>query len=121
MTKEQKQKARIEVNKALATGRLSKKPCEECGVLSVEAHHPNYAKPLNVVWLCKQHHSAEHSIHVRESSKYVGKEGVICIGKMCFDVKITDIKMAYGNTRFQVTPIAGEGSVWVEKVTLKKV
>jgi len=35
---------------------LSKKPCEVCGKLEVEAHHDDYKKPYNVRWLCKHHH-----------------------------------------------------------------
>jgi hypothetical protein len=25
-------------------------------------HHPDYAKPLNVVWFCREHHLAIHRI-----------------------------------------------------------
>ena len=41
-------------------GKLIKKPCEMCGNNSVEAHHPNYNKILEVNWLCKIHHSEWH-------------------------------------------------------------
>lgn len=37
---------------------------EECsvdGCLTIgERHHPDYHKPLQIVWLCKKHHEAEH-------------------------------------------------------------
>lgn len=48
--------ARKKVAYALKTGKLKKLPCSVCGVDRVEAHHENYNKPLEIVWLCKQHH-----------------------------------------------------------------
>lgn len=27
-----------------------------------EAHHPDYSRPLDVVWLCAKHHKAAHTI-----------------------------------------------------------
>lgn len=45
------------VRYALRTGRLHWKPCEVCGSdYWVDAHHDDYAKPLDVVWLCRKHH-----------------------------------------------------------------
>jgi hypothetical protein len=38
---------------------LARKPCEQCGD-KAHAHHENYDKPLEVVWLCPKHHSARH-------------------------------------------------------------
>jgi len=47
---------------ALRSGHLIKQPCEECGqVSSVDGHHPDYEKPLDVIWLCKVHHAREHA------------------------------------------------------------
>jgi hypothetical protein len=40
---------------ALRNGTLKRKPCI-CGELKVEAHHKDYSKPLEVMWLCKKHH-----------------------------------------------------------------
>jgi hypothetical protein len=51
-----KLKARWKLNGELKTGKAKKKPCEVCGKEKVEAHHPNYSKPLEVVWLCHKHH-----------------------------------------------------------------
>jgi hypothetical protein len=31
-------------------------PCSVCGAEPTEAHHQDYAKPLDVQWLCKSHH-----------------------------------------------------------------
>lgn len=52
----EKNRARAKVAGALRAGRLKKLPCEVCGALKVEAHHADYAKPLEVQWLCHQHH-----------------------------------------------------------------
>ncbi|KKN08162.1 hypothetical protein LCGC14_1059390 [marine sediment metagenome] len=48
------------VNRGLKSGSLKKKPCEKCGKENVDAHHPNYSKPLDVIWLCRRHHQMEH-------------------------------------------------------------
>lgn len=61
-TPEQKMKhaVRSRVAYALKTGRLKRQPCEVCGAKDAEAHHPDYSKPLEVMWLCVPHHGAEH-------------------------------------------------------------
>lgn len=56
-----KLKARAATINAVNSGRLIRRPCERCGSEKSEAHHPNYRHPLEVAWLCKQHHAAEHS------------------------------------------------------------
>lgn len=48
--------ARGKVLRALKSGLLFKKPCKICGIKTVEAHHPDYNKPLEVEWYCKKHH-----------------------------------------------------------------
>jgi len=37
-------------------GKIIQKPCLVCGKLPSEAHHSDYSKPLQVIWLCKGHH-----------------------------------------------------------------
>lgn len=47
---------------AVETG-LIKRPyiCQHCGAFCTpDAHHTNYFEPLNVVWLCKPCHAAQH-------------------------------------------------------------
>jgi hypothetical protein len=56
-----KDRARRLVNHHLRAGTLQKKPCEVCGAVIVEAHHRDYTKPLDVVWLCRVHHRMEHA------------------------------------------------------------
>lgn len=56
-----KRAARHAVAYALQTGRLTRKPCEECGSEKrVHAHHHDYDKPLDVKWLCSLCHGKEH-------------------------------------------------------------
>jgi hypothetical protein len=56
----EKYKARYLVGNAIKLGKLKRLPCEICGNLKVEGHHPDYAKPLEVKWLCKLHHDLTH-------------------------------------------------------------
>jgi hypothetical protein len=55
-----KYKARQQTNYAVKQGHLKKKPCHRCRVGRVEAHHHDYTKPLEVVWLCKSCHMDLH-------------------------------------------------------------
>lgn len=41
-------------------GKIVPEPCERCGSESVEAHHDDYDKPLDVRWLCRGHHMELH-------------------------------------------------------------
>lgn len=36
-------------------------PCELCSAEDTQMHHPNYAQPLNVIWLCRPCHLAIHT------------------------------------------------------------
>jgi hypothetical protein len=49
------------VSNAVRDGRLFRQPCEACGAAKAEAHHDDYAKPLDVRWLCKKHHHEHHA------------------------------------------------------------
>lgn len=56
-----KYRAHTMVGNAIKAGNLFKEPCEECGSDdSLHAHHDDYAKPLNVRWLCAAHHRQWH-------------------------------------------------------------
>lgn len=51
--------------------------------------------------------------------KYVGKTATISLNGLTVRVMIKDVKLSYGKERYDVTPIAGEGSAWVENVELE--
>jgi len=53
--------AHIITGNAIRDGRLKKQPCLICGGNS-EAHHPDYSRPLDVVWLCSKHHKETHRL-----------------------------------------------------------
>jgi ribosomal protein S27AE len=52
--------AHYKVNWAIRTGRLVRQDCCRCGASRAHAHHHDYAKPLDVMWLCSQCHRREH-------------------------------------------------------------
>jgi excisionase family DNA binding protein len=58
-TLRQKTTARMAVARAIKDGTLVRQSCH-CGKAG-EAHHPDYSKPLEVEWLCKQHHRERHA------------------------------------------------------------
>jgi hypothetical protein len=55
--------ASVAVHNAVARGTLEKRPCEVCRSPESEAHHTDYSKPLEVMWLCRAHHVAWHREH----------------------------------------------------------
>ena len=52
----EKHRARKMVGRAVKSGKLVRGLCEMCGHSTVEAHHDDYSKPLDVRWLCRYHH-----------------------------------------------------------------
>lgn len=60
-----KRRAQNVVNNAIRDLRIAKpKDCERCGEAptthNLQAHHHDYTKPLDVVWLCTKCHGLEH-------------------------------------------------------------
>lgn len=59
----EKRAAHRAVSNAIRDGKLSKKPCAFCGADDgLEAHHHDYAKPLDVTWLCRPCHRRFHAL-----------------------------------------------------------
>ena len=55
------QRAHLKVHRAVRAGTLTKTSCARCGATSdLQGHHADYAKPLEVVWLCGVCHRALH-------------------------------------------------------------
>lgn len=54
-------RAQTAVSNAVRDGRLKREPCETCGTEEdVHGHHEDYARPLDVTWLCARHHALLH-------------------------------------------------------------
>lgn len=56
----EKTQARLDVMHALRNGKLKRKPCSVCKSKISQAHHEDYSKPLQVIWLCRIHHAEKH-------------------------------------------------------------
>lgn len=54
-------RARNTVARAIAAGAITRQPCAhgKCR-RRAQAHHDDYSKPLDVIWLCPSHHAARH-------------------------------------------------------------
>lgn len=67
LTDEQRKKAncRAYTKVLIKRGTLVPQPCERCGEVEVQAHHPDYSDPRRVEWLCKQCHRALHQAEGR--------------------------------------------------------
>jgi len=57
----EKHLARRLLSQAIRSGRIVRQPCRVCGASPADGHHPDYSKPLEVDWLCRQHRSEEHN------------------------------------------------------------
>ena len=56
-----KYKANYLLTNAVRDKRLIPSVCEVCGEIKSQGHHPDYSKPLEVVWLCQKHHQELHN------------------------------------------------------------
>ena len=52
--------AHSSVARAIRRGELLRQPCCRCGAEKTVAHHEDYDKPLEVVWLCQPCHKQRH-------------------------------------------------------------
>jgi hypothetical protein len=52
-------------------GKLRQKPCRHCGESKSERHHPDYARPLYVIWLCRPCHLKLHANKRRRARRHV--------------------------------------------------
>jgi hypothetical protein len=56
-----KANARAYLKEYVKRGYIKKSPCEVCGESKVDGHHDDYDKPLQVKWLCREHHLELHA------------------------------------------------------------
>lgn len=61
LTNTKRRAAHIAVGNAVRDGILVPMPCQVCGN-KAQAHHPDYDRPLDVVWLCAKHHKEAHAL-----------------------------------------------------------
>lgn len=55
-----RQAAHDAVTRAVKSGLLVRQPCARCGSAKSLAHHEDYDKKLDVVWLCQPCHKQRH-------------------------------------------------------------
>ena len=59
--------AHVILGNAVKYGKVQKQPCWVCGT-NAEAHHPDYSRPLDVVWLCSSHHRETHNLISKDAT-----------------------------------------------------
>ena len=47
-------------------GKLERQPCQVCGNQNSQMHHDNYQEPLQVKWLCREHHLEFHRLRFND-------------------------------------------------------
>lgn len=64
----EKERARNLATKAIRSGRIKLKRCSVVGCkrTDIQAHHVDYAKPLEVVSICRYHHTKFHKNWVQK-------------------------------------------------------
>ena len=48
------------MGQAIKNEKMKRQPCIKCGNKKSQGHHPDYSKPLEVIWLCALHHQLHH-------------------------------------------------------------
>ncbi len=56
----EKKAVHVATSRAIRSGVLIRQPCEVCQNPKTDGHHPDYSKPLEVLWLCRKHHLDLH-------------------------------------------------------------
>jgi len=99
------------------------KKCFKCGeTRNLVIHHINkrhYDDRLeNRMRLCNFCHTAQH---VKGFNKFnVGEQGLLEIEGLLIKVKVEKIKVAFGMVRYLVSPIAGTGRIFTQKIQKEK-
>lgn len=92
---EQRKKATCHrlVQEALASGELIKGLCSVCQAVDVVGHHRDYDKPLEVEWLCREHHMDEHRGFWLDK---ITKASALLDGLRKFRPRLKDVSKATG-------------------------
>lgn len=67
--------ANVALPNAVASGKVKRGMCAVCSDSPTDAHHVDYDRPLDVVWLCKKHHVEEHQRLKNEGVIIPGSRG----------------------------------------------
>ncbi len=95
----------------LARGRMYLNLIAKRVILHVGCRTPsNYLQSLRYL---------EHNMTTAiEAMKDIGRKGTVVMGGLSVNVEVLDFKNSYGQDRWLVTPLSGNGQVWVESVIL---
>lgn len=55
-------KANQKLTDHIRRGKITRGDCSVCHTPNAEGHHPDYSKPLEVIWYCKKHHGMWHRL-----------------------------------------------------------
>lgn len=69
-------KSRTALGNAIRDGKINRPQfCSKCGKkCTPDGHHPDYSRPLHVIWLCRSCHGRLHKKILRESQSYSDSE-----------------------------------------------
>ena len=56
-----KKRCRQQISNAITAGKIKRQPCMNGCKAKAEAHHSDYSKPFDVIWLCRPCHRAWHA------------------------------------------------------------
>lgn len=65
---ETKHAAHIIISSLIKGGKLISAPCLICGAEKTQAHHFDYNKPKEIMWLCFKHHCGWHRVFKTEDA-----------------------------------------------------
>jgi hypothetical protein len=76
-------------NRAVKAGTLVRaEKCSQCGASgNIEGHHPDYTKPLEVIWLCKNCHSHVHAQTFPNSKRQRSREEAAKVARIRSEIE----------------------------------
>jgi ribosomal protein S27AE len=73
-----REKCHSAVTRAIRSGELIRQPCVKCGDKKSLAHHEDYDKPLDVVWLCQPCHKQRHK-EIKKGQSCTNQSHTTCL------------------------------------------
>jgi hypothetical protein len=88
-------RAQTAVGNALRSGVLKKSPCQVCdGENDIHAHHNDYSRALDVVWLCAKCHHRIHALFPQVRGHHVTNPLAACAAAVRATGAMVEWKMA---------------------------